>query len=174
MTLNTPQIASSNNNIPQKWARRYIYYMRIGHAYRADFWEFIDTVDSQGLQHMPHSQILESQHAAHCIIKKILFLWRLRNFVRRCGRLSRNPTTVGVCALGARVSRASFIVMRKQHLNSVFCSVLQCAAMCCSVIQCVAVCCRVLPCVAECCRVLQFVAMCCSVLQCVAVCCSVS
>ena len=59
----------------------------------------------------------------------------------------------------------------------------------CSVLQCVAVCCSVLQCIAESCNVLQFVVsgrcvavhaiasargkVCCSVLQCVAVCCSV-
>ena len=37
----------------------------------------------------------------------------------------------------------------------VFCSVLQCVAVCCSVLQCVAVCCSVLQCVAVCCSVLQ-------------------
>jgi len=59
-----------------------------------------------------------------------------------------------------------------------YCSVLQCVAVCCSVFQCVAVCCSVLQCVAVAvrCSVLQCVAaccMCCSVLPCVAVCCSV-
>jgi len=65
----------------------------------------------------------------------------------------------------------------------VYCSVLQCVAVCCSVLhqsrlsvscvlQCVAVCCSVLQCVAS----ISFVsflciAVCCSVLQCVAVCC---
>jgi len=32
----------------------------------------------------------------------------------------------------------------------VWCSVLQCVAVCCSVLQCVAVCCSVLQCVAVC------------------------
>jgi len=35
----------------------------------------------------------------------------------------------------------------------VFCSVLQCVAVCCSVLQCVAVCCSVLQCAAVCCSV---------------------
>ena len=35
-----------------------------------------------------------------------------------------------------------------------YCSVLQCAAVCCSVLQCVAACCSVLQCVAACCSVL--------------------
>jgi len=35
----------------------------------------------------------------------------------------------------------------------VYCSVLQCVAVCCSVLQCVAVCCSVLQCVAVCCSV---------------------
>ena len=39
--------------------------------------------------------------------------------------------------------------------DEVFCSVLQCVAVCCSVLQCVAVCCSVLQCVAVCCSVLQ-------------------
>ena len=69
---------------------------------------------------------------------------------------------------------------------TVYCSVLQCVAVCCcvsqccrpicilsvgycSMLQCVAVCCSVLQCVAVCCSVLQCVAVCCSVLQCVAV-----
>jgi len=67
----------------------------------------------------------------------------------------------------------------------VWCSVLQCVAMCCNVFQCVVVCCSVLQCDAVCwsvmsCRpmisctcVLQCVAVCCNVLQCVAVCWSV-
>jgi len=58
--------------------------------------------------------------------------------------------------------------------NSVYCSVLQCVAVCCSVLQCVAVCCSVLQCVAVCCSVLQCDAVYCSVLQCVAVCCTIS
>jgi len=60
-----------------------------------------------------------------------------------------------------------------------WCSMVQCVAVCCSVLQCVAVCCCVLQCVvmsvcaisAVWCSVLQCVAVCCSVLQCVAVCC---
>jgi len=55
----------------------------------------------------------------------------------------------------------------------VFCSVLQCVAVCCSVLQCIAVCCSVLQCVAVCCSMSQCVAVRCSVLQCIAVCCSV-
>ena len=65
----------------------------------------------------------------------------------------------------------------------VFCSVLQCAAVCGGVLQCVAVYCIVLQCVAMCCSVQQCVAVCCSVshhfaifcsaLQCVALCCIV-
>ena len=43
-----------------------------------------------------------------------------------------------------------------------YCSVLQCVAVCCSVLQCV------LQCVAVCCSVLQRIAVCCSMLQCVA------
>jgi len=35
----------------------------------------------------------------------------------------------------------------------VYCSVLQCVAVCCSVLQCVAVCCSVLQCIAVCCSV---------------------
>jgi len=45
------------------------------------------------------------------------------------------------------------------------------AGMFCSMLQCVAVCCGVLRCVAVCCSVLQCVAVCCSVLQCVVVVC---
>ena len=65
-----------------------------------------------------------------------------------------------------------------------WCSVLQCVAVCCSVWQCVATCCSVLQCVAVCYRVLHvevlnpevkgreaILEVCCSVLQCVAVCC---
>ena len=37
----------------------------------------------------------------------------------------------------------------------VWCSVVQCGAVCYSVLQCVAVCCSVLQCVAACCSVLQ-------------------
>jgi len=80
-----------------------------------------------------------------------------------------------------------------QYLHMpVYCSVLQCAAVCCSVLQCVAVCCSELQCVAVCCSVLQCAAVCeqsmsrlknnyfqylhmkvyCSVLQGAAVCCS--
>jgi hypothetical protein len=55
--------------------------------------------------------------------------------------------------------------------RSVYCSMIQCVAVCCSVLQCVAVCCRMLQSVAECCSMLQCVAVCRSVLQCVAVCC---
>jgi len=53
-----------------------------------------------------------------------------------------------------------------------YCSVLQCVAVCCSVLQCVAVCCKVLQGVARCgggalcCSVLQWAAVSCSVLQC--------
>jgi len=52
----------------------------------------------------------------------------------------------------------------------VWCSVLQCVAVCCSMLQCVAVCCSVLQCVAVCCSVIW---ICwwierCSALQCVA------
>ena len=54
-----------------------------------------------------------------------------------------------------------------------YCSVLQCVAVCCSVFQCVAVCCSVLQCVAVRCIVLQFVAVFCSELQFVAECCIV-
>ena len=50
-----------------------------------------------------------------------------------------------------------------------FCSVLQCVAMCCSVLQCVAVYCSVLQGIVVCCSVLQCVAVCSSVLQRVAV-----
>jgi len=50
---------------------------------------------------------------------------------------------------------------------AVWCSVLQCDAVCCSVMQCVAVWYSVLQCFAVCCR---YVAACC---KCVAVCCSV-
>jgi len=52
----------------------------------------------------------------------------------------------------------------------VWCSVVQCGAVCCSVLQCGAVWCSVVQCGAVCCSVLQCVAACCSVLQCVAVC----
>jgi len=72
----------------------------------------------------------------------------------------------------------------------VYCSVVQCVAVCCRVLQCVvtqvsdvvlrcvAVCCSMLHCVVAhvsllatwCCCVLQCFAACCSVLQCVAVC----
>ena len=38
-----------------------------------------------------------------------------------------------------------------------YCSGLQCVAVCCSVLQCVAVCCSVLQCVVMCCNVLQCV-----------------
>jgi len=55
-----------------------------------------------------------------------------------------------------------------------WCSVLQCVAVCCSVLQCVAVCCGVLHHIVGCCSVVQRVAVCCcSVLQCVAQLCSV-
>jgi len=75
-----------------------------------------------------------------------------------------------------------------------YCSLLQCLAVCGSVLQCVAVCCCnvlqqyvalyrwrhhddggivVLQCVAVCCSVLQCVAVCCSVWEYLAVCCSV-
>ena len=62
---------------------------------------------------------------------------------------------------------------------AVWCSVLQCGAVCCTwtaLLQCVAVCCSVLQCVAVWCSVLHLdcsVAVCCSVLQFVAVWCSV-
>jgi len=39
--------------------------------------------------------------------------------------------------------------------GNVFCSVLQCVAVCCSVLQCVAVCCSVLQCVAVCCGLFE-------------------
>ena len=50
-----------------------------------------------------------------------------------------------------------------------FCSVLQCVAVCCSVLQCVAVCQVAMPEVLQ----WQYVVACCSVLRCVAVCGSV-
>ena len=50
------------------------------------------------------------------------------------------------------------------HCVVVFCSVVQCGAVC----WCVAVCCIVVQCVVVCCSMLQCVAVCCSVLQCVA------
>jgi len=53
---------------------------------------------------------------------------------------------------------------------------LQHVVVCCSVVQCIAACrlyCSLLQCVAVCCSVLQCIAVYCSVLQCVAVCCSV-
>jgi len=63
-----------------------------------------------------------------------------------------------------------------------YCSVMQCVAVCCSVLQCVAVCCSVLQCVLCLPHTHLHVyhnallhyhdAVCCSVLQCVAVCCS--
>jgi len=82
----------------------------------------------------------------------------------------------------------------------VYCSVLQCVAVCCSMLQCVAVrlqsgevasrpylavCCSVLQCVSVCCSmfaeqrrrlvapILRCVAVRCSALQCVAVCCTI-
>ena len=55
-----------------------------------------------------------------------------------------------------------------------FCSVLQCVAVCCSVLQCDTVCCIVLHCVAGCPSALQGVAVCCSVLPRVAVCVTVA
>ena len=70
----------------------------------------------------------------------------------------------------------------KVQCVAVWCSVLQCVAVCSLIcnstdlslsepkVQCVAVCCSLLQCVAVCCRVLQCVAVCCSVLQCVSVC----
>jgi len=88
-----------------------------------------------------------------------------------------------------------FATMRGEHSVAVYCSVLQCVAVCCnvlllfmmmrgehsgavccSVLQCAAVCCSVLPLIAQmrgthsvavCCMVLQGLAVCCSVLQCV-------
>jgi len=71
----------------------------------------------------------------------------------------------------------------------VWCSVLQCVAVCCNVLQCeeerdVVVemygvvylcgvgCCSVLQSAVVCCSVLQSAVVCCSVMQCVAVCCS--
>ena len=81
---------------------------------------------------------------------------------------------VGILLLACRVL---------QCVVAVWCSVLQCVAMCCSVLQCAAVCCSVLQCVIVycsaafgcfflACRTLQCVAVCCSMLQYVAVCCS--
>jgi len=58
-------------------------------------------------------------------------------------------------------------------MYAVYCSVLQCNAVCGSVLQCVAVCCSVLHYIAVLCSALKCVATCCSVLQCVAVSCSV-
>ena len=49
---------------------------------------------------------------------------------------------------------------------AVYCSVVQCDAVCYSVLQCGAVCCSVLQCVAVCCNVLQCVAVYSNVLQC--------
>jgi len=64
---------------------------------------------------------------------------------------------------------------------AVYCSVVQCSAMCCSVVQCSAVWCCVVHCIAcvgplaatpmVCCSVLQCVAVCFSVSQCVELCC---
>jgi len=91
----------------------------------------------------------------------------------------------------ANVYATSIVEVCTIRVSPVFCSVLQCVAVCwwcrmcsiqvssvcCSVLQCVAVCCSVLQCVdgVECVRYQyrQCVAVCCSVLQCVAVCCSV-
>jgi len=50
-------------------------------------------------------------------------------------------------------------------LHAVYCSELQCVALCGSVLQCVAVCYSVLQCVAVCCSVLQCVTVCCSVMH---------
>ena len=49
-------------------------------------------------------------------------------------------------------------MLRERSNRCVFCSVLQCVAVCCNVLW-----------VAVCCRVLQCAAVCCSVLQCAAV-----
>jgi len=56
---------------------------------------------------------------------------------------------------------------------AVWCTVLQCGALCCSVVHCVAVWCTVLQCGAVCCSVVHCVAVWCTVVQCGAVCCSV-
>jgi len=53
--------------------------------------------------------------------------------------------------------------------SPVYCSVLQCIAVCCGVLRCAAVCCIALQCDAACCSVLPCAAACCSVLPCVAV-----
>ena len=89
-----------------------------------------------------------------------------------------------------RDEAAKVMISSSSIYVAVFCSVLQCAAVCyivlvfagimplkqpfhlaqsvvrCSVLQCVAVCCSALQCVAVCCSVLQCVAVCCSVLHC--------
>ena len=51
-----------------------------------------------------------------------------------------------------------------------YCSVLQCVAVCCSVLQYVALCCSVSRWVAVCCIALHCVALCCTVLHCVVWC----
>jgi len=55
----------------------------------------------------------------------------------------------------------------------VWCSVVQCGAVCCSVVQCGAVCCSVVQCVAVCCSVVQCGAVWCSVVRCGAVFCGI-
>ena len=75
---------------------------------------------------------------------------------------------VAVCCsvLQLHVSYDCICVCERERLFVVFvtmwCSVLQCVALCGSVWQCVAVCCSELHCVAVFCKVMQCVAVCCS------------
>ena len=65
--------------------------------------------------------------------------------------------------------------MGRTGFGAVYCSVLQCAAMCCRALQCAAMCCSTLQCATVLQREVHFGKdwVCHSVLQCVAVCCSV-
>jgi len=79
---------------------------------------------------------------------------------------------VPVCVQAGRVFQRVAVYIccvLLQCFVAVYCSVLQCVAVCCSVLQCAAMCCNVPDHISLECRV----TLCCSVLQCVAVCCSV-
>jgi len=71
------------------------------------------------------------------------------------------------CVVVCVRSRVEVLVSALTTVSKIYCSVLQCVAVCCSVLRCVAVCWSVSQFVVVCCGVLQCVAVCCSVLQCV-------
>jgi len=124
-----------------------------------------------------------------CVCCNVIAL--ARRFLENASRELRSVLQcVAVCynvcvAMSSRLARRFLgnVSYKVLQCVAVWCSVLQCGAVCCSVVQCVAVWCSVLQCGAVCCNVMSSrLARRClanvsyevrSVLQCVAVCCNV-